>query len=77
MRLVRMTRSLVHATSMDKVIEVEMIAICKDEKGAARNGMDLHRRNPPSEHRGRVCVVVLTLVVHQVHGHRFCSVQKS
>ena len=66
-----------HAPSMDKVIEVETIVTCKDEKGVNRNGADLHRHNLPSEHRGRVCVVVLNLAVYQVHGRRFCSMQKS
>lgn len=66
-----------HATSMDKIIEVEMIVTHKDEKGMNRNGADLLRHNSPSEHQGRVCVVVLNLAVCQVHGHRFCSAQKS
>ena len=39
-----------HAVIMDIVIEVEMIVTRKDENGVNRNGIDLHRRNPPSEH---------------------------
>ena len=51
---------------MVKVIEVEMIATHRTQKGTNSKGISLFRCNPPSEHQGGVYVVDLNLTVCQV-----------
>ena len=61
----QMTRSLVHTASMAKVIEEELKSTCKNQKAANIKGIGPFRQNPPSEHRGGVCIVVLNLAVRK------------
>ena len=45
-----MTRSLVHAIIMAKVIKVETIAAHRNQRGTNSKGVGLLRHNLPSEH---------------------------